>query len=92
MAASKRSRKRPAPKVTRGRPKTSALDPVAQARERQRRRRDKKRKEGKIAVEIWIKQDWHEAILGTGINLQEAAEEAFASWLSKKRGKPKRLQ
>jgi hypothetical protein len=69
-----------------GRPKTSPLDPAAQARERQRRLREKKREAGRVVVQLWLNAKWHEAILKTG-TLQDAADEAFALLMAKRRGK-----
>ena len=68
-----------------GRPKTSPLDPAAQHRERQRRLREKKREAGRVVAQIWIDATWHEAILKTG-TLQDAADEAFALLMAKRRG------
>ena len=77
----------PAPKKRGpGRPKTSLLDPPAQARERQRRLRAKKRAAGRVVVQLWIEAKWHAAILKTG-TLQDAADEAFALLMAKRRGK-----
>ena len=69
-----------------GRPKTSELDPAAQARERQRRLREKKREAGRVVVQLWIDAGWHKAILKGG-TLQDAADEAFALLMAKRRGK-----
>lgn len=80
--SSKSARKKRGP----GRPKTSPLDPAAQARERQRRLREKKREAGRVVVQLWLNAKWHEAILKTG-TLQDAADEAFALLMAKRRGK-----
>ena len=69
-----------------GRPKTSNLDPAAQARERQRRLREKKREAGRVVVQLWIDARWHKALLKGG-TLQDAADEAFALLMAKRRGK-----
>ena len=69
-----------------GRPKTSLLDPAAQARVRQQRLRDRKREAGRVVAQIWIDAKWHNAILTTG-TLQDAADEAFALLMAKRRGK-----
>jgi len=69
-----------------GRPKTSSLDPAAQARERQSRLREKKREAGRVVVQLWIEAKWHAAILKSG-TLQDAADEAFALLMAKRRGK-----
>lgn len=69
-----------------GRPKTSPLDPAAQARERQQRLRERKREAGRVVAQIWIDAKWHEAIVKTG-TLQDAADEAFALLMAKRRGK-----
>ena len=69
-----------------GRPKTSLLDAPAQARERQRRLREKKREAGRVVVQLWINAKWHAAILKGG-TLQDAADEAFALLMAKRRGK-----
>ena len=69
-----------------GRPKTSPLDPAAQARERQSRLREKKREAGRVVVQLWIEAKWHAAILKT-CTLQDAADEAFALLMAKRRGK-----
>ncbi|HEX8294813.1 MAG TPA: hypothetical protein VF593_00810 [Chthoniobacteraceae bacterium] len=69
-----------------GRPKSSPLDPAAQARERQQRLRERKREAGRVVAQIWIDAKWHEAILKTG-TLQDAADEAFALLMAKRRGK-----
>ena len=74
-------------KPRRGRPKTSPLDPAAQVRERQRRRRARKREEGRVGVQIFIKGSWHRAISKSGQTLQDAADEAFALLMAKRRGK-----
>jgi len=77
----------PAPKKRGpGRPKTSPLDAPAQARERQARLRAKKREAGRVVVQLWINAKWHAAILKTG-TLQDAADEAFALLMAKRRGK-----
>ena len=70
-----------------GRPKTSKLTPVEQARERVRRHREKKREAGRVAVELWIKTEWRDAILASGQTLQESADAAFALLMAKQRGK-----
>ena len=70
-----------------GRPKTSQLTPAEQARERVRRHREKKREAGRVAVELWIKTEWRDAILSRGQTLQESADEAFALLMAKQRGK-----
>jgi hypothetical protein len=67
-----------------GRPKTSPLDPAAQNRERLRRHREKKREEGRTGVELWIKNEWRDAILESGQSLQEAADEAFGLLMAKR--------
>ena len=69
-----------------GRPKTSKLDPAAQARERQKRLREKKREAGRVVVQLWIDAGWHKTILKIG-TLQDAADEAFALLMAKRRGK-----
>ena len=69
-----------------GRPKTSPLDPAAQARERQQRLRERKREAGRVVAQIWIDAKWHKAIVKTG-TLQDAADEAFALLMAKRRGK-----
>ena len=74
-------------KQLRGRSKISPLDPAAQVRERQRRRREKKREEGRVAVQFWIKGYHHRAIVKSGITIQDAADEAFALWMANRRGK-----
>ena len=70
-----------------GRPKTSKLTPVEQARERVRRHREKKREAGRVAVELWINAEWRDAILASGQTLQDFADEAFARLMPKWRGK-----
>ena len=70
-----------------GRPKTSKLAPAEQARERVRRHREKKRDEGRVAVEIWIKAEWRDTILASGRTIQESADEAFALLMARRRGK-----
>ena len=70
-----------------GRPKISKLAPAEQARERVRRHREKKRDEGRVAVEIWIKADWRDTILASGRTIQESADEAFALLMARRRGK-----
>lgn len=67
-----------------GRPKTSDLDPITQARERQRRRRKRAREAGRVAVQLWIDAKWHKAILKSGDTLQDAADEAFALLMAKR--------
>ncbi len=74
-------------KPRRGRPKTSPLDAVSQARERQRRHREKKREAGRVAVELWIDAEWRDAILASGRTLQDFADEAFATLIAKQRRK-----
>ena len=70
-----------------GRPKTSDLTPAEQARERVRRHREKKRDAGRVAVEIWIEAEWRDTILASGRTIQDAADEAFALLVAKRRGK-----
>jgi hypothetical protein len=70
-----------------GRPKTSELDPTSQTRERQRRHREKKREAGRVAVELWIRADWRDAILASDQTLQDAADQAFALLMAKRHGK-----
>lgn len=70
-----------------GRPKTSDLTPAEQARERVRRHREKKREAGRVAVELWIKTEWRDAILASGQTLQASADKAFALLMTKQRGK-----
>ena len=70
-----------------GRPKTSPLDALAQARERQARLRAKKREAGRVVVQLWINAKWHAAILKSGATLQDSADEAFALLMAKRRGK-----
>ena len=70
-----------------GRPKTSKLAPAEQARERVRRHREKKREEGRVALEIWIKAEWRDTILASGRTIQDFADEAFAMLTAKRRGK-----
>ena len=80
----------PKPKLKKrglGRPKTSQLTPAEQARERVRRHREKKREAGRVAVELWIKTEWRDAILASGQTLQESADAAFALLMAKPRGK-----
>lgn len=67
-----------------GRPKTSDLDPISQARERQRRRRERARDSGRVAVQLWIDAKWHKAILKGNGTLQDAADEAFALLMAKR--------
>ena len=86
MPRSSRSKSKPAKRGP-GRPKTSKLTPAEQARERVRRHREKKREAGRVAVELWIKTDWRDAILARGQTLQESADEAFAMLMAKRRGK-----
>ena len=70
-----------------GRPKTSDLVPAEQARERVRRHREKKREEGRVALEIWIKAAWRDTIIASGRTIQDFADEAFALLMAKRRGK-----
>jgi hypothetical protein len=48
--------------------------------------RERKREAGRVVAQIWIDAKWHEAILKTG-TLQDAADEAFALLMAKRRGK-----
>ncbi len=70
-----------------GRPKTSKLTPAEQARERVRRHREKKREAGRVAVELWIDAHFRDAIVASGDTLQDAADEAFAMLMAKRRRK-----
>ena len=60
-----------------GRPRSSPFDPLEQARRRRRRHRERKRKAGMVAVEIWLPQKWHDAVIARGETLQSEAQEAF---------------
>ena len=79
--------KAPSEKRGPGRPKTSKLAPAEQARERVRRHREKKREEGRVALEIWIKSAWRDTIIASGGTIQDFADEAFALLMAKRRGK-----
>ena len=70
-----------------GRPKLSKLAPAEQARERVRRHREKKREEGRVSLEIWIKAEWRDTILASGRTIQDAADEAFALFMARRRGR-----
>ena len=73
-----------------GRPRTSPFDPLEQARRRRQRHRERKRKAGMVAIQIWLPQKWHDAVIARGETLQGATQEAFrllmAEWKKEVRG------
>lgn len=93
MPKAKQPKTQPAPTRGPGRPRSSDLDPIEQARLRRQRHRERKRDAGMVAAEIWLPEAWHEAVLARGETLQNAAQEAFrlliAQWEKKDRRKPR---
>jgi hypothetical protein len=69
-----------------GRPRTSPLDPIEQARVRRQRHRESKRNAGMVPAEIWLPKAWRDAVIARGETLQDAAQKAFqlliAHWKS----------
>src|SRR5258705_13810060 len=61
----------------RGRPRSSPLDPIEQARVRRQRHRENKRNAGMVPAEIWLPKAWRDAVIARGETLQDAAQEAF---------------
>lgn len=76
-AKPKRAQLGAAPTGGPGRPRTSSLAPLEQARRRRERFRQRKRDAGMVAAEIWLPETWHAAILARGETLQNAAQRAF---------------
>jgi hypothetical protein len=67
----------PAEKRRPGRPRSSPLDPIEQARARRQRHRESKRNAGMVPAEIWLPKAWRDAVIARGDTLQDAAQEAF---------------
>ena len=67
----------PTEKRRRGRPRTSPLDPIEQARLRRQRHRESKRTAGMVPAEIWLPKAWRDAVIARGETLQDAAQKAF---------------
>jgi hypothetical protein len=77
MAKHPTTKTAPAKKRRPGRPRSSPLDPIEQARARRRRHRESKRNAGMVPAEIWLPQAWRDAVIARGETLQDAAQEAF---------------
>ena len=74
-----------APKPKRGRPKVSPHDRTTQKRLSVQRYRQAKREGEEVPVEIYLPKTWHDWLVNSrGVNLREAAVEAFADWMKKK--------
>jgi hypothetical protein len=68
---------RAARKTPAGRPRSSLLDPIEQARVRRQRHRESKRNAGMVPTKIWLPKAWRDAVIARGETLQDAAQEAF---------------
>jgi len=77
MAKHPKTKTAPAEKRRPGRPRSSPLDPVEQARARRQRHRESKRNAGMVPAEIWLPQAWRDAVIARGETLQDATQEAF---------------
>src|SRR5258705_12496419 len=77
MAKHPKTKTAPAEKRRPGRPRSSPLDPIEQARVRLQRHRESKRNAGMIPAEIWLPKAWRDAVIARGETLQDAAQEAF---------------
>ena len=73
------------PTRKRGRPKVSTHDRTTQKRLSVQRYRQAKRESEEVPVEIYLPKEWHDWLINSqGVNLREAAVEAFADWMKKK--------
>jgi len=61
MAKHPKTKTAPAEKLRPGRPRSSPLDPIEQARVRRQRHRESKRNAGMIPAEIWLPKAWRDA-------------------------------
>ena len=77
MAKHPKTKTAPAEKRRPGRPRSSPLDPIEQARVRRQRHRESKRNAGMVPAEIWLPKAWRDAVIARGETLQDAAQEAF---------------
>ena len=77
MAKQPKTKTAAAEKRRPGRPKSSTLDPVEQARARRQRLRASKRSAGMVPAEIWLPKTWRDAVIARGETLQGAAQQAF---------------
>jgi len=77
MAKHPKTKTSPEEKRRPGRPRSSPLDPIEQARARRQRHRENKRNAGMVPAEIWLPQTWRDAVIARGETLQNAAQEAF---------------
>ena len=71
------------PAKKRGRPRTSALSPIEQARLRKTRQREKNARNGKVKVELLLSSELKNAVqrLCRGRSLSDVGTEAFLMWL-----------
>jgi hypothetical protein len=77
MAKHPKTKTAPAEKRRPGRPRSSPLDPIEQARVRRQRHRESKRNAGMVPAEIWLPKAWRDAVIARGETLQDAVQEAF---------------
>jgi hypothetical protein len=77
MAKHPKTKTAPAEKRRPGRPRSSPLDPIEQARVRRQRHRESKRNAGMVPAEIWLPKAWRDAVIARRETLQDAAQEAF---------------
>jgi len=77
MAKNPKTKTASAEKRPPGRPRSSPLDPLEQARARRKRHREGKRNAGMVPAEIWLPRAWRDTVIARGETLQDAAQEAF---------------
>jgi hypothetical protein len=68
MAKHLKTKTAPTEKRRPGRPRSSPLDPIEQARVRRQRHRESKRNAGMVLAEIWLPQAWRDAVIARGEN------------------------
>jgi hypothetical protein len=72
-----------------GRPRTSALDAVAQARERKRRQRERLATKDRIKVEVYLPLELQRRVvkMAKGCAIAAVGEDAFRLWVQANGGK-----